>query len=119
MLKAFEIEDLCKARLVTLLSQTERKQVVTTGVLPRRLHSHLLPGLIRQTGLPLTDEEKAQLQRLEDAAAFGRYPIPARADRLFSREASVRQKYDLNDVVNADSEMTSAIVRRLRDGDEN
>jgi len=119
MLKAFEIENLGKARLVKSLSDAERKQVDTTGVLPRRLHSHVLPELFRQTELLLTDEETAQLKRLEEAAVtFGRYPLPARADDLLSPEAPVRQKYDANDVVDADSEITSVIVKRLRDSEK-
>lgn len=116
MLKAFEIENLCKARLVTSLSEAEREQVETTGVLPVRLRSHGLPSLVRQTGLSLTDQEKGQLERLEDAAvAFGRYPLPTRSDRLFSEEVAVRQGYNLNDVVDADSRIPSAVARRLRD----
>ncbi len=116
MLRAFEIENLCKARLVTLLSETERENAEATGVLPERLHSHRLPSLMGQTGLILTGEEKAQLERLEEAAvAFGRYPLPTRSDRLFSEEPPVQADYDLDEVVDADSELPSAIAKRLRD----
>ncbi len=116
MLKALEIENLCKARLVASLSNEERAQVDAAGSLPRRLHSHDLPSLMRQTGLALTDEEKGQLERLEDAAVFfARYPLPTRSDRMFSEEAPSRRDYDLNDVVDADSELTEEIARRLRE----
>jgi hypothetical protein len=116
MLRALEIENLCKAHLVTSLSETEREEVETRGVLPRRLHSHGLLSLMQQTGLLLTGEEIGQLERLEDASvAFGRYPLPTRSDRVLSEENSARRSYDLNDVVDADSELTSAIARRVRD----
>jgi len=116
MLRALEIENLCKAHLVTSLSETERGDVERAGVLPARLHSHGLPSLMRQTGLPLTEEEKGELQRLQEAAvAFGRYPLPTRSDRVLSDEHLARRGYDLNDVVDADSAIPSAIARRLRD----
>jgi hypothetical protein len=116
MLRAFEIENLCKAHLVTSLTAIEREQVETTGILPARLHSHGLPSLAQQTGMSLTEEEMGQLQRLEEAAVtFGRYPVPTRSDRVLSDENSARRNYDLNDVVDADLEIPSAIARRLRD----
>jgi hypothetical protein len=116
MLRALEIESLCKAHLVTSLAEAEREEVQTRGVLPRRLQSHGLTSLVQQIGLPLTGEEIGQLQRLENASvAFGRYPLPKRSDRVLSQENSARRAYDRNDVVDADSELTSAVARRVRD----
>jgi hypothetical protein len=116
MLCAFAIENLCKASLVSSLSEAERQQVEHKGSLPSRLGSHNLPALARAAGFDVSAEEEAELLRLMEAAvAFGRYPLPKGAERLFAEEPPSQKARDANQLVDADLTIPSALFTRFRE----
>jgi len=115
MLCAYAIENLCKASLVSSLLPAERKQVEDDGVLPGRIGSHNLVLLAEMAGCCVSVDEKAELIRLTEAAvAFGRYPLPKKAERLFAEESPSQEAKDANGLVDDDLRLPGILFDRLR-----
>jgi hypothetical protein len=89
MLYGFAIENLCKAYIVTQLTEKDREQL-TKGQLPRRLITHDLLHLVQnEIRLDLDIDERELLKRLRAAVEWdGRYPVstgPGDMQRLRER----------------------------------
>lgn len=113
MLKAFEIENLCKGALLKSLPEDQRKRILA-GSLPNPLKTHDLPRLCRDAGVTLDQDEEDQLVRLTRSIWLGRYPVPTRSLNVDYPESARRQKMNGNQVIDADFEVTARIVAKLR-----
>ena len=76
MLAGFAIENLCKGHLVGRLS-LKQQQDVKGGTLPKKLITHDILKLVRQTGMTLSETEKYLVEAIRETIRWrGRYPSP-------------------------------------------
>lgn len=64
MFVAYAIENLCKANVISSLTQEEKIKIKKEGTLPKIIKSHNLPELVKQIGLKTTIKEELLLARL-------------------------------------------------------
>jgi hypothetical protein len=115
MLMGFAIENLSKACLIRALSEAQREEVERSSELPKHLRSHDLISLVQAAGLAIDSHEEGELKRMSEAATFfGRYPMPLRAGGLMTPDNDEWRRYNFNQIVDADLEMTRSIFERLR-----
>lgn len=78
MLNAFAIENLLKARLVSLEREAIERELAETGSFPRLLRDHDLYRLACRAGVePLAIQYELLVHRLTRSAIwYGRYPVP-------------------------------------------
>jgi hypothetical protein len=112
MLRAYALENLCKAILIRTLPEAER-QVIIDGSLAKSATGHDLPTLFERAGLEVNDFERSQLERLTEASTwFGRYPMPLNSAVRRLEEPEARRHLNELDVINVDLAVTKALIDR-------
>ena len=112
MLRAYALENLCKAVLMRTLPEGER-QAVIDGTLAKSAVGHDLPQLFTRAGLEADEMELGQLQRPSKASVwFGRYPVPLRSKEMFYAEVASHLALDELEVIDADRVVTKRLLER-------
>ena len=112
MLRAYALENLCKAILIQTLPAAER-QVIADGSLAKDATGHDLPKLFERAHLPANDLERSQLERLTEASMwFGRYPMPISSSANMLVETEARRHLNELEVIDVDRAVTKILIDR-------
>ncbi len=112
MLRAYALENLCKAILIRALPEAERNAVLD-GTLAESATGHALLDLFRRAGLEADDMEQEQLRRLTRASVwFGRYPVPLKSSEMNYSESVAHRALDELQVIDADHVVSKRLIER-------
>ena len=89
MLLAYAIENILKAKIVSIKCLEFKEKIDDSGRLPEELKSHDLYDLAKRLDISLNLKEESYLKRLSRSAVWtGRYPAPIKFEDLMGREYS-------------------------------